>query len=88
MTATTASLTGNWDFSQRWAFNAMVSDQRQEYLNSSRTDDLLTLMGGVTFKIRPGLGLNVNYIHQNLFSNVPGAEYTRDFISVGANTKF
>ena len=81
-------MTGNWDFSQRFAFNGMVSDQRLDYLDSSRTDDLLTLMGGVTYKIRPSLGIQVNYIHQQLFSNVPGAEFTRDFISVGANSKF
>jgi Putative beta-barrel porin 2 len=86
--ATTATLTGIWDFSRRFAFNGSVSNQRLEYLNSSRQDDLLTLVGGVTFKIRPGLGIQVNYIHQNLFTNFPGAEYTRDFISVGAQSRF
>src|SRR5262245_31000750 len=36
-----------------------------------------------TFKIWQNLGLNVNYTHQNLYSNFPGASFSTDFISVG-----
>jgi hypothetical protein len=87
-TTTTANLGGTWDFSRYLGFSASVGDQRIDYLNSSRRDDLLTLVGGVLFKIRPGLGIQVNYTHQNLFSNFPGAPFTRDFISAGAQSKF
>jgi hypothetical protein len=87
-TTTAAALTGTWDFSRLLSFNATVSDQRIDYLNSTRRDDLLSFIGGVLFKIRPGLGIQVNYTHQNLYSNFPGAPYTRDFISAGAQSKF
>jgi Putative beta-barrel porin 2 len=87
-TVTTARLSSVWDFSRRFDFSASIANQRLDYLNSSRRDDLLTLIAGVTFKIRPGLGIQVNYIHQNLFTNFPGADYARDFISAGAQTSF
>ena len=87
-TTTTANLTGLWDFSRTFSFTAKASDQHLDYLDSFRRDDLLTLSGGVIFKFRPGLGLSVNYTHQNLYTNFPGAAFTRDFISAGAQTKF
>jgi hypothetical protein len=87
-TTTTARLSGTWDFSRLLSFNASVSEQRIDYLNSTRRDDLLTYVGGVVFKINPGLGIQVNYTHQNLYSNFPGAPFTRDFISAGAQSKF
>jgi hypothetical protein len=87
-TMTTATLSGVWDFSRLLSFNASVGDQRIDYLNSFRRDDLLTLTGGVTFKIRPGLGVQFNFTHQNLYSNFPGAPFSRNFISAGAQSKF
>ena len=48
----------------------------------------MTVVAGVTLKITPRLGINVNYIHQHLFTDFPGAEFTRDFISVRAASKF
>ena len=87
-TATTAKLRADWDFTQRFSFNASISDVHLDYLDSVRKDDLLSLVAGVTFKIKPDLGIQVNYIHQNLFTNIAGADYARDFISVGAQSKF
>jgi hypothetical protein len=87
-TITTARLDGTWDFSRFLGFNFSIGDQRLDYLDSSRRDDLLTYVGGVLFKIRPGLGIQVNYTHQNLVSNFPGAPFKRDFISAGAQSKF
>jgi Putative beta-barrel porin 2 len=87
-TATTVRLNADWDFNRYLAFSALISDNHLDYLNSSRRDDLLTIAGGVTFKIRPGLGIQVSYTHQNLYTNFPGAAFSRDFISVGSQTKF
>jgi hypothetical protein len=88
VTATTGSLSAAWDFSRTFSFSGSVTDQHLDYLNSFRRDDLLTFNGGVTYKFRPGLGLTVNYIHQNLYTNYPGAAFSRDYISAGAQTKF
>jgi hypothetical protein len=84
----TARLDGTWDITRRLSFTASVGDQRQDYLNSSRRDDLLAFAAGLTFKIRPGLGVGVNYTHQNLDSNFPGASFTQDFISAQAQSTF
>ena len=85
---TTVKFSANWDFSYWYALTAGISDQRQDYLNSSRKDDFLTYSAGIVFKLRPGLGLQVGYAHNHLYSNVPGFAYNRDLITVGANTKF
>jgi hypothetical protein len=78
----------NWDFSYWYALTAGISEQRQDYLNSSRVDHFLTYNAGVVFKLRPGFGLQVGWAHQHLYSNVPGFAYTRDLFTVGGNTRF
>ncbi len=85
---TTETLKAEWDFSRHFAFSAGIQNQQQDYLNSFRRDDLLTLTGGVTYKIRPNLGIQVSYNHQHLFTNLAGASFSNDFISVGGNSKF
>ena len=85
---TTVSLLGTWDFSRLMAFTATVSDNHLQYLTSSRQDDLLSFVGGVTFKIWQNLGLTVNYTHQHLYSNFPGAPFSTDFVSLGGSSKF
>ena len=85
---TTAALSGTWDFSRLLSFNASVANSHLEYLNSFRRDDLLSLGAGVTFKVRANLGISVNYTHQNLLTNFPGAAFTRDLISAGARSQF
>ena len=87
-TVTTAVLRGQWDFSQRFGFTASVGDQQQDYLTSSRRDSLLSLTGGVTYKVWPGFGITATYSHQHLYSNIPDASYTRDFISIGGSSTF
>jgi hypothetical protein len=86
---TSASLIGTYDFSRLLAFSATVSDNHLQYLtSSSRQDDLLSFVGSVTFKIWQNLGLTVNYTHQHLYSNFPGAPFSTDFVSLGGSTKF
>jgi Putative beta-barrel porin 2 len=85
---TSASLIGTWDFSRLLTFSATVSDNHLQYLTSTRQDDLLSFVGGVTFKVWQNLGLTVNYTHQHLYSNFPGAPFSTDFVSLGGSTKF
>ena len=85
---TTVSLLGTWDFNRLMAFSATVSDNHLQYLTSTRQDDLLSFVGGVTFRIWQNLGLTVNYTHQHLYSNFPGAPFSTDFVSLGGSTKF
>jgi hypothetical protein len=78
----------NWDFRYWYALTGGISEQRQDYLNSDRKDDFLTYNAGIVFKIRPGFGLQVGYAHQHLYSNFPGASYSRDLVTVSGNTRF
>jgi hypothetical protein len=78
----------NWDFSNWYALTAGVSDQRQNFLNSERKDDFLSYNAGIVLKLRPGFGLQFGYAHQHLYSNFPGAAYSRDLFTVSGNTKF
>ncbi len=85
---TSVSLIGTWDFSRLMAFTATVSDNHLQYLTSNRQDDLLSIVGGVSFRIWQNLALQVNYTHQHLYSNFPGAPFSTDFVSLGGSTKF
>jgi hypothetical protein len=87
-TTTTARLSGNWNFSDKLAFTASVGDQEQDYLASSRRDNLVALTAGVTYQIWKGLGVSATYTHGQLFSNFPGASFTTDFISFGGSSHF
>jgi hypothetical protein len=85
---TTARASGNWDASKWYAFTAGVSDQRQNFLDSSRVDNLLAINAGIIFKLTPGFGIQLGYLHQHLYSNLPGVAYSRDMATVSGNTKF
>jgi len=87
-TTTLAKLTGQWTFTDKLGFTASVGDQQQDYLASSRRDNLVALSAGVTYQIWKGLGVNVTYTHGQLFSNFPGASFTTDFISFGGSSHF
>ena len=85
---TTARLSGQWTYSDRLAFTASIADQQQDYLTSSRRDNLVSLSAGVTYQIWPGIGVTTTYTHGQLYSNLPGASFTTDFISFGGSSKF
>jgi len=85
---TSVSLLGTWDMNRLITLTATVADNHLQYLTSSRQDDLLSFTGGVVFKIWQNFGLQVNYTHQQLYSNFPGAPYSSDFISAGGSSRF
>jgi len=85
---TTARLSGQWTYSDKLSFTASIADQQQDYLTSSRRDNLVSLSAGVTYQIWPGIGVTTTYTHGQLYSNLPGASFTTDFISFGGSSKF
>jgi Putative beta-barrel porin 2 len=85
---TTVNVNGNWDFSSRFAFAAGFSNQQLNYLDSFRRDDFAVIRAGIIYKVTPGLGIQLGYAHQHLYSNFPGAPYSRDLVTLGGNTKF
>jgi hypothetical protein len=85
---TTAKLSGNWDFSNWYAFTMGFSNQRQNFLDSARVDNFAAINAGIIFKLRPGFGLQLGYVHQHLYSNFPGVAYSRDMVTISGNTTF
>ena len=84
----TSKLVASWAMLREVTLDGNVQFQHYEYLNSSRRDDL-TLFGlkiAYMFNRRVGIYLEDNY--GILRSNTPGVAYTRNFISLGATTKF
>ncbi|HEY7299126.1 MAG TPA: outer membrane beta-barrel protein [Xanthobacteraceae bacterium] len=84
----TQTLKADWDFSRHFAFTAGIQSQQQNYLDSFRKDDLLTLSGAVTYKVTQTLGIQLTYRHLHLFTNLEGASFTSDFIGMGGSSKF
>jgi hypothetical protein len=85
---TTIRFSSNYDFSNWYALTGSISDQRQNFLDSSRVDNFVSYTAGIVFKIRPGFGLQLGYTHQNLYSNFPGIDYSRNLVTISGNTKF
>jgi hypothetical protein len=85
---TTVDAKANWDFSRLFALSVGFNDQRLNYLNSFRRDDFAAFKAGIIYKVRPGFGIELGYTHQHLYSNFPGAPYSRDFVGVSGNTTF
>jgi hypothetical protein len=85
---THATVNGQWDVSEQFAFRAGYNIQRYDYLNSERKDDFSSIKAGVLYKVTPLLGIELAYVHQLLSSNFPGAGYTRDLVTIGGSSKF
>jgi hypothetical protein len=86
--STTVSLNGTWDINRWFAFSGTVGDQRLEYLDSSREDDLVTGKAVLTYKLFERFGIDLTYLHAHLFTNLPGAEFSRDVFLVGGRSNF
>jgi hypothetical protein len=87
-TATTVSLNGKWDINRWFSFSGTVADQRLDYLNSDRQDDLVTATAVLTYKITERFNAHLTYIRADLLTNFPGAEFSRDAVLVGGGTSF
>jgi hypothetical protein len=87
-TATTVSLNGNWSINRWFSFSGTIADQRLDYLNSERQDDLVTTTAVLTYHMFQRFNVHLTYIHADLFTNFPGAEFSRDAVLVGGGTSF
>lgn len=80
-------LEGSWDVTRAIALNAAVDYQHWTYLSSSRVDDYTMYSFGFTYFFTERLGLTLDFSHGVRDSNVDGASYTRDLVSIGAKAK-
>ena len=84
----TGRFEANWGITRRVTLAGNIQYKQFHYLNTSRVDDLAQLEGSVTYWINEGFGIVFDYMYANLNSNTPGVDYSRNFVSVGANTRF
>jgi hypothetical protein len=84
----TAKLVANWSMLRDVTLDGNVQLQHYEYLNSPRIDDLTQFGLKITYMFRPRLGIYIEDSYGILQSNIPGVAYTRNFVSLGATSKF
>jgi hypothetical protein len=84
----TAKLVASWAVLREVTLDGTVQFQHAEYLNSPRLDDLTQFGLKITYMLTQRLGVYLEDNYGILMSNTPGVAYTRNFVSLGATSKF
>jgi hypothetical protein len=84
----TKKITASWEATRKVTFNAALEAIQMNYFNAGRIDDIINLKGGVGYMFTERFGLTLDYTNSNLHSNVAGASYSRNFISIGGKSRF
>ena len=84
----TSKLMASWAMLRELTLDGNVQFQHYEYLNSPRRDDLTLFGSRISYMFTQRLGLYLEDNYGILKSNIPGVAYTRNFISLGATSKF
>lgn len=82
------SLNASWDITRKINLEAGAGFIEEDYVDSSREDEVTKYHVGGTYYFRERFGINVKYSYWNRDSNVPGGGYSRDFFSAGGKTRF
>ena len=84
----TAKLLATWEMLRNVTLEGSVQFQRFEYLSSPRIDDLSLYGFKTTYMVTRQWGVVLDYAYAILNSNTPGVAYNRNFVSLGATSKF
>jgi hypothetical protein len=84
----TAKLDASWSATRVVTLNGRLTFKQYEFLNSFRRDDSKETGLSVAYNVTPRFSIVVDFSHIQYTSNLAGAGYTRNFVSVGGNTKF
>jgi len=84
----TEKVSATWSMTRQVDVEGRVLFRQYDYLDSFRRDNSTELGMALTYKFTPRLGIVLDYSHVNLSSNLPGAGYSRDFVSVSGKTQF
>ncbi len=84
----TSSLGATWDVTRSISLGGTFQFSRWQYLGSTLVQDFLTASGDFTYWFTPKFGLSLDYSHIIESSNIVGGNYTDNFVSVGAKTRF
>jgi hypothetical protein len=84
----TSKLVASWSMRRNITLDGSVQFQHYEYLNSARLDDLTQYGLRVSYMLTERLGVYLEDNYNQLTSNISGVAYNRNFISLGATSKF
>jgi hypothetical protein len=84
----TEKLSVFWSTTREVDLEGRIVFRQYDYLASFRRDNSTEFGAAVTYKFTPRFGLVLDYSHVDLTSNLAGAGWTRDFVSVSGKTKF
>jgi hypothetical protein len=84
----TAKFVSTWEMTRSVTLGGTIEYRHLEYLSMLRKDDLWRASADLTYWFTPRFGMTLDYSHVFLQSNLPGADYSRDFISLSGKSKF
>lgn len=84
----TSKLVASWSVLREVTLEGSVQFQHYEYLSSPRQDDLTQFGSKISYMFTQRLGIYLEDNYGILRSNTPGVAYTRNFVSLGATSKF
>ena len=84
----TARFQATWDMTTFFTWGGTVEYRQYAYLASFRIDHLWVGSANLTYWVRPRFGITLDYSHFLLETNLVGGNYSRDFVSLGAKTRF
>lgn len=83
-----SKLLANWSIRRDVTLEGSLEFRKYEYLSSPRLDDLSIFGFKATYMLTERLGATLDFSHAILTSNVSGVAYNRNFVSLGATSKF
>jgi Putative beta-barrel porin 2 len=84
----TARLVASWAMLRDVTLEGNVQFQHYKYLGSNRLDDLTVFGVKSTYMFAERLGITLEYRYAILDSNTPGVAYNRNFVGLGATSRF
>jgi hypothetical protein len=84
----TSKLSASWSATKDVSLEGRLVFKKYEFLNSFRRDDSTETGLAVTYNLNPRFALVVDFSHLQYDSNLAGAGYSRNFVSLGGKTKF
>src|SRR5262249_21348932 len=84
----TAKLVASWAMLRKVTLEGSAGLQHYQYLGSTRVDDYWLFGAKAIYWLTEKVGIALNYQYSMLNSNVAGVDYNRNFVSLGAQSKF
>jgi hypothetical protein len=84
----TSKLSASWSASNTVTLEARLVLKQYQFLGSFRRDDSTEIGATVSYKLTSRFSLVVDFGYVDYVSDLTGAGYKREFVSVGGDTKF